>query len=129
MKKPIGISLILVVLVFLIPWLGGESTPQPDEQTNEQSEVQAQPEDLQSELPTQQKLPPTVEHISTGELDSARRITVLMDGYVVEMDLPTPPSPMQFPLPSCSWYFPGDDGQAGAFFLSCPALFHPSRNS
>lgn len=87
MKKSIGISLILVVLVFLIPWLGGEPTPQEEKQPDEQSAEQAQPEDLQSELPTEQKPPPTVEQIPTGELDSARRITVLMDGYVVEMDL------------------------------------------
>ena len=86
MKKSIGISLFLVVLVFLIPWLGGEPTPRTDEQTDEQGEVQVQ-EDLQSEAPSEQKPPPEVEHITTGELDGAKKITVLMDGYVVEMDL------------------------------------------
>ena len=83
MKKSIGISLILVALVFFIPWIGGEPTLKPDEQ----SEMQAQPEDLQSEVPLEQKPLPTVEHIPTGELDSTKKITVLMDGYVVEMDL------------------------------------------
>ena len=87
MKKSIGISLVLVVLVFLIPWLGAEPTPQTDEQPDGQNAEQAQPEDLQSELPAEQKPLPTVEQIPTGELDSARSITVLVDDQVVEMDL------------------------------------------
>ncbi len=79
MKKYIGISLILLFLVFLIPWLGGEAAPQQDDSGQEPADT--------ADTQPQQPPTPSVEQIPTGIRDSASRITVLLDGQVVEMDL------------------------------------------
>ena len=86
MKKYFLISAILIFLVFFIPWLSGDDSPRALETED--------PEPQQQEIPQESGVneegkPPEPETISTGERDSAMRITVLMDGTVVEMDLGT----------------------------------------
>lgn len=84
MKKYTVTSLILLILVFLIPWLGGESTPYHAAQ----SEIPPPQENApQTDNTAQEPAPPEVESVPTGERDSARIITVLLDAQVVEMDL------------------------------------------
>lgn len=74
-------SLILLILVFLIPWLGSENTSTQASQTQ-----QVPPEDTaKSEDPA--PVPPQAEKVPTGAIDGARIITVLVDGQIVEMDL------------------------------------------
>lgn len=82
MKKYIITTLVLLALVFFVPWLGGESEAKPlvpDETPPQENEVPNENGEPQSA--------PVVEHITTGERDGARIITVLLDGQVVEMDL------------------------------------------
>ena len=84
MKKYIVTSLILLILVFLIPWLGGESTPYHATQSEVPPPMEDNP---QADDTAQKPAPPEVESVPTGARDSARIITVLLDGQVVEMDL------------------------------------------
>ena len=79
MKKYIITTLVLVFLVFFIPWLGGESNATPD--------IPDETPPQEDEAPAAESTPPVVEPIATGERDGARIITVLLDGQVVEMDL------------------------------------------
>lgn len=84
MKKHFLAALILLFLVFFIPWLGSEKTPQAREDPQPEPQVQTVPPDAADE-----EKPPALEVIPTGERDSAVMISVLMDGVVVEMDLGT----------------------------------------
>ena len=81
MRKYIVTSLILLAMVFLIPWLGGERIPPTT------LETELPPQENEGQGDTQELSPPSVEVVPTGARDSARMITVLLDGQVVEMDL------------------------------------------
>ena len=81
-KRYLVTSLILLILVFLIPWLGSENAPTQASQSQPPQENDVPGEDTEQELP-----PPDVEVVATGAIDGARIITVLLEGQIVEMDL------------------------------------------
>ena len=82
MKKYLIVSLIVISLVYFLPWLSAVSaSPQPNlvDQTAPDTALPSQ-DDPSSY---------TVEHIATGEWDSSVILTVLIDGVAVTMDLGT----------------------------------------
>ena len=82
MRKHLFVSLILIFLVFFIPWLSSGSVPQAQETPPQESvPVQPPPEE------NAENLQPTPQRIPTGAWDGAMMISVLLDGTVVEMDL------------------------------------------
>ena len=82
MKKYLLISLFLVFLVFFLPWQQAQDIPQPEPPEQEDEP----PVDSGSSEPN---APPAAEDPAAGPLDGARRITLLLDGTVLEMDLGT----------------------------------------
>ena len=79
-KKYIVISLILLISVFLIPWLAGDHAPI-------QTDEIPPPQDIIHSEDPQQEAQQEAESVPTGAHDSARIITVLLNGQVVAMDL------------------------------------------
>ena len=86
MKKYLLISLVLVFLVFFIPWLAGEDTPSAAEPPGDERSEQPETDTPRTEHPPLPALPDG-DKVTTGERDGSVTITVLVGETVVEMDL------------------------------------------
>lgn len=83
MKQYIVTAVLLLFIVFFIPWLTAESTSQVAPEQPEQSGQS----DMSASSPAPED--PATESVPTGERDSSRRLRIKIGGVVQEMDMGT----------------------------------------